>query len=232
MHNYYNLLPTTDVRKDEESILEALVAIKDNKVANDVKLLNFYREVPINFGVSIDHVERGLVEMTVHQLQAALMGLQKETLIRSGHFRNDVVAKVNRAGTENGVAFLSHFSYVQILTDRRSHIRVTVSENIDVSFRAHQLRLQGKLMDISIGGMAFLAPDKQGIEDNTRGLISFSLKGNRLEFPAILLRIDDEPPEKRFVFQFNLDSKSETHISHFVFQTQSEIIRELKDKFI
>jgi hypothetical protein len=232
MDCHYKLLPTTDLRKDEESILQALIAVKDNELENDIKLLNYYREVPINFGVSIDEVDHGLVEMTVHQLQAALMKLQKETLIRSSHLRNDVIAKVNRAGTENGVAFLSHFSYVQVLSDRRSHIRVSVAENIDVQFRSKQFRLQGRLSDISIGGMAVSGGEKPGIEANVKGEVSFTLRGVPLVFPAHLLRIDDEPPQKRYIFQYAPDSKIESHISHYVFQTQSEIIRELKDKFI
>jgi hypothetical protein len=223
-------LPGTDVRKDEESIIEILLAIQDNKLANDIRLLNYYREVPINFGASIDHIERGMVEMTVHQLQAVLMQLQKETLIRSGHFKHDVVAKVSKASAENKFAFLFNFSYVQILSDHRAHIRVEVTENIDVTFRTNQLQLQGKLQDISIGGMAITAPEKPGFGENIKGKVTLALRGRRLEMPAILLRVLDAPPQKSFVIQCTPDSKSEEIISHFVFQTQSEIIRELKEK--
>jgi hypothetical protein len=66
-----------------------------------------------------------MVELTVHQLQASLMQQQKETLIMSNHFRNDVVAKVSKAGAEQRFAFLSGFSYVQILSDpERDHTGV------------------------------------------------------------------------------------------------------------
>jgi hypothetical protein len=232
MNNYYNLLPSTDVRKDEESIFEVLSAIKDDKIENDLKLLNYYREVPINFGASVDSIERGMVEMTVHQLQAALMGQQKETLIRSGHFSHDVIAKVSKAESEKRFAFLTSFSYIQILSDRRKHIRVEVTENIEVFFRSNNLELQGKLQDISLGGLAITAPEKERLDENIKGKVSFSLKGNRIEIPGVLLRILEDPPHKRLVFQNTPDSKSEEVISHFVFQTQSEIIRELKEKIL
>jgi len=230
MHNYYKLLPAEDVRKDEESIIEILSGVKDDKYENDIRLLNYYRDVPINFGASIDQIERGMVEMTVHQLQAALMQQQKETLIRSGHFEHDVVAKVSKVGAEKRFALLTHFSYVQILSDRRAHIRVEVTENIGVSFRANQLQLEGRLQDISIGGMAIIAPEKQGLDENIKGKVSLPLRGNSLEIPGTILRVVDEPPGKSYVIQFTPDSKSEEIISHFVFQTQSEIIRELKEK--
>lgn len=232
MQNYYNLVPTEDVRKDEASILEILTAVNNNEVSNDIKLLNYYREVPINFGASIDHIEQGMVEMTVHQLQAALMEQQKETMIRSGHFRHDVVAKVSKAGSEKRFAFLTHFSYVQILSDRRAHIRVEIAENIDVTFQTNQHKLQGKLQDISLGGMAILSPEKKELEENTKGKITLSLRGNRLEIPGKLLKILDAPPQNRFIIQNITDGKSEEVISHFVFQTQSEIIRELKEKIL
>lgn len=229
MHNYYNLIPADDVRKDEESILEILTSVMDSRINNDIKLLNYYREVPINFGASVDHIEQGMVEMTVHQLQAVLMHQQKETLLRSSHFKYDVIAKVNRAGAENGLAFLSAFHYAQLLADRRANVRVAVSENIEVSFRGDQLRLQGKLKDISIGGMAIIAPETAALNENAKGEVNLSLRGINVHSQAFLLRVDDAPPNKKFVFRFVPDGKSEEIISHFIFQTQSEIIRELKD---
>jgi hypothetical protein len=232
MHTYYKLLPSADVRKDEESIIEVLCAVKDDKYKNDIKLLNYFREVPINFGASIDHIERGMVEMTIHPLQALLMQQQKETLIRSGHFKHDVVAKVSKAGAEKRFAFLTCFSYVQILSDRRANIRVEVAENVEVAVRAGQLQLQGRLKDISIGGMAIIAPGKQDIDENARVNLTFSLRGHRLEIPGTILRVLDEPPRKSYVIQIKPDSKSDATISQFIFQTQSEIIRELKEKII
>jgi hypothetical protein len=232
MHTHYKLLPSADVRKDEESIIEVLSAVKDDRIANDLKLLNYYREVPINFGTSIDHIEKGMVELTVHQLQAALMQQQKETLIRSGHFKNDVVAKVCKAGAEQRFAFLTGFSYVQILSDRRANIRVEVSENVEVAIRVGLLQLQGRLKDISIGGVAIIAPETQGIDENARVKLTLSLRGHGVEITGTVLRVVDEPPGKSYVIQFTPDSKSDATISQYIFQTQSEIIRELKEKIL
>lgn len=232
MKTHYELLPAADVQKDGESIIEILYAVKDDKYANDIKLLNYYREVPISFGASIDHIERGMVEMTVHQIQAALMAQQKMTIMRSGHFKHDVIAKVNKAESEKKFAFLSNLSYVRILSEPRNHIRVVVTEYIEVCFNVNQLKLQGSLHDISLGGIAVMAMEIQGLDEKIKGKVTLSLRGNRLELQGILLRILDAPLQKRFVFQILPDSKSEEIISHFIFQTQSEIIRELKEQIL
>ncbi len=230
MKTHYQLMPGADLKKDESAILETLSAVMEDRIANDLKLLNYFREVPINFGAAIDQIDRGMVEMTVHQLQAVLMREQKETFLRSSHFEHDVIARVMRADSDRNFAFLSHFSYVEIFADRRAHVRVEVSENIAAIFSAGELRLQGMIRDISIGGMAFTTQEQQGFEENIKGKIGFSLRGNKLEFPAILMRMEDDTPEKRFIVRYTPDNKSEEIISHFVFQTQSEIIRELKEK--
>ena len=230
MHSYYKLLPTENVREDEETILDVLTAAMNEGFSNGISLLNLYREVPINFKASVDNIEKGMVEMTVHQLQAAVMNIQKETIIRGSQFKHDVVAKVTRSDPDNGFAMLAHFSYVQMLADRRAHVRVTVSDQIEVTFRADQLLVQGRLQDISVGGMAINAPEKPEVKENKKGEISVSLHGSRLQIQAILLRIADACPEKVYAFMFTPDSRNDMIISQFVFQTQSEVIRELKDK--
>jgi hypothetical protein len=78
--------------------------------------------------------------------------------------------------------------------------------------------------------MAIMATEKQGLDENLKGKVAFSLRGKKLEIPCILLKINESSPEKRYVIKFITDGKSEEIISHFIFQTQSEIIRELKEK--
>jgi len=230
MPGFYKILSEGNARQDEASILDVLCAIKNGRLTNDLGLLNFYREVPINFGATVNQVERGMAEFEVHQLQALLMEQQRETIIRSGHLQHDVVARVLRADVDKGFAFLTQFSYVQILTDRRAHVRVRVSGEIEVTFRVNQLQLQGRLRDISIGGLAIMAPEMGWVHENIRGEIIFFLSGARLSFPATLLRMADAPPQKIFAFQCKPDGNSEKLIANLVFQTQSEIIRELKEK--
>jgi hypothetical protein len=231
MQSHYHLLSTADVRENEDSIIETLDAIMSNKLVNDIRLLNYYREVPISFKGLIDFIDRGIVEMSVHQLQAVLMGEQKEVLLRSAHLANDVLAKVNMVRSD--LAFLSHFSYVQITADRRSAVRVGVTDKIEAAFEADGCEVQGRLVDISTGGMAFLVePGSRELNEALKGNLAVSLQGRRVCSPGLLLNQFSQPPGDKFAFQLMPNTKVEEVISHFVFQTQSEIIRELKERAI
>ena len=232
MPSYYQLLISEDIRKDKKSIIDTLTSIMNGKLADDIHLLNLYREVPISFGASIVQIEEEMVEMTVHQLQAIAMKLQQETIIRSSHFKHDVVAKVARAEPDKNFVLLNQFSYVQMLADRRAHVRVNVSEHIEVTFRVNQHLLQGMLQDISVGGIAVMAQEQPEFNENMKGVVSMPLDGDMLQIPATLLRITDSNSEKVYAFMFNADSKIEKIISHFVFRIQSEVIRELRGAIV
>jgi hypothetical protein len=232
VQNYYEILTVENGRKDEASIIEIFAAIKNNELPNDLKLLNYHMEVPVSFGAAIDHIEKGLVEMTVHQLQALLMLRQKMTLIKSKHFQHDVIAVVNKVEVDNGFAFLTRFSYGQILSDHRKLVRVKVTESIEVAFQFNKLMLRGTLKDISIGGVAILATENFGIEENASGMVKLWLQGTKLEVPGKVIKVLDDSISKNFIIQWEAGPKSEEVISQFIFQTQSEIIRKLKDQII
>jgi hypothetical protein len=232
MHNYYKLLSVGDVQKNETSIIGILQAMKKNELPNDLKLLNYFKEVPISFGAEIDNIDQGLVEMTVHQLQAVTMQQQEMTLIRSKYFEHDVLVKVLKVCTEKNFAFVSNFAYAQILSDRRKHVRVKLTDNFDVVFHSQKQSIKGSLKDISIGGVAIIAPENCGIEEDLSGVVNLNLSGTKLEVPGKVLRIHNEADSRYIVIQLEADGKNERAISQFVFQTQNEIIRELKDQII
>ncbi len=232
MHNYYRLISVGDFHEDESSIIEILEAIKKNELPNDLKLLNYYKEVPISFGSEIDHIEKGLVELAVHQLQAVAIQQQKMTLMRSRHFGHDVFAKVLKVSTVKNYAFLSNFSYAQVLSDRRKHVRVKLTHNLDVVFHSQKISVKGCLKDISIGGVSIHTPENCGIEEDLKGVVNLDLCGTRLEVPGKVLRIHNEADSGSIVVQMEADSKSERALSQFIFKTQNEIIRELKEQII
>jgi hypothetical protein len=230
MQNCYKLLKVKDVQRDEDSILEVLEAIKSHNLPNDLRLLNYYKEVPISFGATIDNIDRGVVEMTVHQLQAISILNQKMTFVKSKHFQHDVLAKVLKIRKEKNFVLLTQFAYVQILSERRKFVRVKIMEKLDATFRYDQKLLQGTLDDISIGGATIISPDKCGIENNAMGTVYLYLRGTKLEVPCKLLRGVESPDGNRYIVEFESDTKSERIISKFIFEIQSEIIRELKDQ--
>jgi hypothetical protein len=229
MQDCYKLLNVGDVRKDEASIIEVLTAIKNNKLSNDLRLLNYYKEVPISFGAALDYIDRDVVEMTVHQLQATSMLSQSITLLKSSHFKHDVLAKVFKVRRESNIAFLTQFAYVQILSERRTNVRVQLAEKVAAVFNSGQKQLSGVLDNISVTGAVILAGEESMLGENTKGTVSLSLPGGSLEVQGRFLRMLGDSPCRKYIFELEADSKAEGVISKYIFRLQGDIIRELKD---
>lgn len=226
MFEHCTLLTVKDVRRDEASIIEILSAIQDHKLPNDITLLNFYREMPVSFAASIESIDRGVVQMKVHEMQVASMLAQKATFIRSGHLPHGVIANVLRLRKQTCLAYLTQFSYVRIQADQRIYVRVKVSGKIDAAFSNDKHLVRGRIEDISFRGVAIKAPNGSVLEENAKGTVSIWLPDAKLDVPGKLLKMQDKD---LYVFELESDDKSEQALSQFIFQQQSQIIRELKD---
>jgi hypothetical protein len=226
MLEHCKLLTVEDVQKDEASIIKVLSAIMDSTLPNDIKLLNFYRELPVSFGVSIESVDRGVVQMKVHEMQVASMLMQKGTFIRSNHLPHCVLAKVLRLRRSNCLAYLTQFSYVRIHADQRVYVRVKVAGRIDAAFYNDKNMVRGRIEDISFSGVAIRAPKECMLEENAEGTVSIWLPDAKLDLPGKLLK---KQGDDIYVFALEVDVKSEKILSQFIFQQQSQIIRELRD---
>jgi hypothetical protein len=229
MLEYYQPFLVEDVQKDDAAILEVLTAIMQKKLSNDLSLLNYYKEIPISFGATVDYVERAFTELTVHHTQALAIMHQKMTFLKSAHFRHDVLAKVQRVQIEKDRIFLAQYSYVQIRAERRQDVRVKMTNSIDVAFQCEALLIKGLLNDISIGGMSLLA-GQSGVEEGSLGKVTLCLDGTKLEIPGTILRILDVGTSKKYLIKFETTHHVEDVLSRFIFQIQNEIIRELKNQ--
>jgi len=230
--NHYQLLTVKDIQKDEAAILEVLSAITANELSNDLVLLNYYKEIPISFGATIEHIDRGVVDMRVHRLQAVSMQMQKSTFVKSDHLPYCVIAKVLRIKKEESLALLTQFSYVHIPSEQRTYVRVTVLEKVDAFFCSDKQEVSGTIVDISYGGVAILASQETFLKENAKGMVTLCLPSAKLELPGSFLRVDEQYDLKKYIIKLEMDPKSEKIISQFIFKEQIEILRELKDMCI
>jgi hypothetical protein len=229
MHDY-QLFTVDDVQRDEAAILGVLTAIMDRKLPNDMKLLNYFREIPVSFGAEIKFVDNGMVEMAVHQTQAVAILDQKMAFIKSTHLRHDVIAKVQRIRIAKQQVFFTQFAYVKIPSERRENVRVKVTRSFEVLFQSDELLVKGMLNDISVSGLSMLVADRLSLDEGLSGMLSVSIPGMVLDIPGVLLRILSTENLYKYVFRLETTSKIELAISQFIFQLQTEIIRELKDQ--
>jgi hypothetical protein len=230
MSDHYQLVTVESIQKDEVAILKILAAIMDNKLSDDLKLLNYFKEIPVSFPATIDHIAGDMVELTVHPSQAVAMLDQKTAFLKSSHFPYDVVAMVQRVRVERKHAVVSRLSYAHIRSERRENVRVEVMGVFDVVFRGANFSYRGRLHDISLSGLSFIVSDRGGIGKDLEGEASVFLPSSVIDVPAKLLRVLNDDDGKRYILKLDPTSRIENAISLFIFQQQAEIIKELKGR--
>ncbi|AJY69874.1 pilus assembly protein PilZ [Geobacter sulfurreducens] len=229
MHDYYQLVTVADLPQDNRQILDTLTAIGAGKLPNDLRLLNYYRSIPVNYGATVESVERGSVELTVNQQQAIVMQLEKQVFLKSGHFPKDVLAAVTYVNIDKSVAILANFAYAVIRSERRQFVRVEVKDKIEASFSGDGFTVAGQLNDISLGGVAISATIPTHPDAGIKGKVTLRLPGGPFEMPAQVLRVIPAKQTDLCIIEIQPDNRTEKGISQYIFQRQVEIIRELKD---
>lgn len=232
MKDTYQIVTQVNGKEDADAIVNLLRAIKTGTLKNDLKLLNYYHEVPVSYGVVIDSIEGDAVECTVHQAQAAVLGLQKQTLLKSSHFPNGLGAHcfVEYINVRNRLVVLGRFAYASIRADRRAAVRVKAgSPPIMAQYQAGGQTFCGELKDISVTGLALIASEEMPTGMPEEGILTLSLMGNLIAVTAVMVRSLELETGRLHTFRFELDTKTEAIVSQYIYSRQVEIIRELKE---
>ncbi len=232
--DFFHLVTLEDGRKDSDAIIRVFQDIQAGKTGGDLKLLNYYREIPVSFGATITNVMDDRVDLNVHQNQAVVMKHAKQTLIKCDRFPNGlgVHCYVALSNINSCRAILTRFAYAQIAAERRGAVRVEVDFPLQGNFSAPGVTLAGKVADISVTGVSLHLAVKPTVEINIEGTFVCSLPGGRVEVPARLLKYFDTENGCRAVVTFAPDNKLELLLSQFIFSLQVEIIRDLKEQYL
>lgn len=227
----YQLVTQINGKEDTAAILVILKKIKEGSFKNDLKLLNYYHEVPVSFGAALERIDGDVVECTVHQAQAAALGLQKQTLLKSAHFPDGcgVHCFVEYINVRSRMAVLGRFAYATIRADRRNAVRVKVGSPVATVFQADNQSLTGTLKDISVIGLAVVSSEELPTGLPEEGVLKLNLMGTALAVKAVLVRSTAVEQGHLHTFRFALDAKVEELVSQFIYNRQVEIIRELKE---
>jgi hypothetical protein len=232
MKDIYNLMTVTDVQHDEAAILDVLKGILAGRLKDDLRVLNYFKEIPVSYDSDIILIDDGMVELKVHQHQAVVMYVEKLAFLKSKHFPHDVVAKVFKANINKCIGLLHSFSYAQIRADRRRFVRVQITDPIQVNFRRVDATIDGRMVDISIGGLSLECAEEIPVNLESSGILTVPFPNGKLEMPATLLKIAPHENKWFYIFEIEASARIETAISQFIFQKQVEIIRELKDQIL
>lgn len=227
--NHCQPLTIQSTQKDEEGIIKVLSAIKSKKLSNDLMLLNYYNELPISFGANIEFIDRGIVVLMVHSFQAVSMLMQNMTFVKSGHLPHWVRANILKVDMENNLAFLALFSYVHNPSERRMHVRITLPEQVEASFHNRNLQVPGAVQEISFGGIALMAPQKNILKEKEKGVVSLILPSTKLDVPGTFIKSQDDQSIQRHIFLIEMNNRCEKILSQFLYQQQSRIMNELRN---
>jgi len=231
----HNLVTIEDGKSDNAAILTVFSGIAMGRLKCDLKLLNYYDEVPVSYGSTIITVDNDNVELAVHENQAIIMKHDKYTLIKSKHFHNElgVHCYATYVNVPKKTAILNNFAYAQIRAERREAVRVKVREKLSVKFSCENFKIEGYMVDISANGMSLKSDLDVVTNIEQSGLLNFLLNDAHLEVPGSFVRaISKENENNIFIFKINPDCKSDSIIGQFIYQRQVEIIQMLKEGFV
>ena len=228
----YHLVTVDNGATDTASIISVFAKMANGNISSDIKLLNYYHEVPVNYGATISSIDKDSVELSVHENQAMVIKHDNSTLIKSIHFPNDLAVHCYAAyvNTSKKIVILHNFAYAQIRAERREAVRVAVTQPIQVIISHESVRIVGTMVDISGIGISVNTDVNPEIDTNQMVQLTFSLMGTPLTVQGSLVRTLTEGNDQHVcTLQIEPDRKSDTVIGKFIYQRQIEIINELKD---
>jgi len=170
-----------------------------------VRLLNSYRGIPVIHPATVKSVSKGYVVVEVHPLQAACMNMENRTYLLVDILPYALHARAVAVEMLRSQAILSEFARTSSSIGKRLTVRVQPRTPIEVQIYDGDLRVPGKLADISTSGAG-------ATELNTHvyGTINWK-KGQPVFFDVCL-------PNSESVVRFhakitNLITSQDTHLS-------------------
>jgi hypothetical protein len=228
-------LYSTRIQKSFDDDSEEIVTILKANPKRVLKLINYYKGLPLSYPATVASVERGTVDLDVKAEQAFTIEHSRSTFIRSPLFKHDVFAHVLYVNIKKQAASFVKFSYVEIMAERRNFIRLVLEPSPDTLIESPHGIIEGNLHDISLSGLSILINHSCPLTTNDETIIQFMIRqpdqrpNLAVRVPARLIGIKDEVLPYNYRFTIFPDKMLERDLSQYIFQKQIEIIREIKD---
>lgn len=239
MKETYQLVSLKNGTQDFTEIVEILKELHSGKRKNDLRLINYYHEVPVSYPISIEYVDAEMLDLKVNQAQAAVLSVQKQALLTSSSFPKElgVHAIVERVNIPKCAVSLGRFAYASIRAERREAVRVTVGDPIEAVFEAvaaedqEAQTIRGNLADISLTGFAMLSDADLPVGMPEEGVAKLTLADTCLSLSAQRISSRRSDSQNMYMFKINVDRQADKVISQYIYNRQVEIIHALKEQF-
>lgn len=207
-------------------------------IGESFSFLNYYKEIPVSYDARLLSIENGMAEFELHEYQAKIIALDKQTLIRS-HKKNtvpeDMVAEAFYVNVSRKKAVLTNFKYARIRSDLRRYVRVCLDgRRADAVLHLENSDINATVRDISLCGVALRVTDTTGLEAGSSIRLDLKLEQDEdqpfkeIELLCTVTRIIGEPPNCICIVEFESDRNTQQVLAYYINQRQVEIIKELK----
>jgi len=165
------------------------------------------------------------------------MKLEKETVLQSSSFSQDIKAKVKFINLEKKIALVEGFSFVNGNANARKYSRVSCSARTPIIISQFGATLSGEILDISISSIAVQLKYAK-LVDHIRAdtvMLSFvlpnrnSLEGSvKISVEAKVILSTCKDGICKIVCELLKDDVNESILMEYVYNRQKEIIVEVK----
>lgn len=231
---YYRSATQKSIHEDRSEIMAAFREITKRGPGVQLKLVNYYKGLPISYPATLAEVNGEVLELDVHPQQAVALQKSGRTCIKCSHFEHALLAEVKDADVRRQMASLYDLSFVDIMAEQRGALRLELEPSCEVVVTCEGRSLSGKVLDISLGGCSVLleeaAPIGQGSNATLKIQVPNALQNTStpVEVESTLVGTGGSDGEI-CRFSNTLDAYAEGVISRFIFQRQVDLIRELKE---
>ncbi|OIO18014.1 MAG: hypothetical protein AUJ81_00375 [Helicobacteraceae bacterium CG1_02_36_14] len=224
-----------DKMDEQESIKHLLREVYTNSI--QIKLLNIYKGLCINTSATIVKYNEDGVYIKFEHFQGIVMKLEKETVLQSSSFSQDIKAKVKFINLEKKIALVEGFSFVNGNANARKYSRVSCSARTPIIISQFGATLSGEILDISISSIAVQLKYAK-LVDHIRAdtvMLSFvlpnrnSLEGSvKISVEAKVILSTCKDGICKIVCELLKDDVNESILMEYVYNRQKEIIVEVK----
>lgn len=207
-------------------------------IGQTFSFLNYYKEIPVSYDATLLSIENEMAEFAVHEYQAKVINMEKETLIYSppqGPFSEDLIGEAFYVSAAKKRVILCNFGYATIRSDMRRFVRVLIDNPVEAELIFDGDILKGNVKDLSLGGAAISTMSADllvpGLDINIFLKLPDYNSNSRLEvgMRATIVKVVGTSAPYICYIEFHAEKHSQQMIAYYINQRQVEIIKELKD---
>lgn len=216
-----------------DSIMEGFSRLL--REGKEVKVLTFYKGVPIWYGAPVTSTGDESVTLKVHRYQSFALELRKEAYLKSDTHSKVLHANVADMDPNQLLVTFNWFVYTETSPAMRNAVRVEPKTRFPVEITQGEIHVMGQVCDISPMGLAALIQNPGALTPDADVRLRFQLPSDlissnpHLRVDGTLLRIVRTGTSQRIIFSLRPSVDAEHVISQYIFNRQAEIVRELKE---